>query len=278
MFSIFHFFADIAANKRRFLEQTKLDDFPFPKEMFSCYQNWAFPDAAIRVNQSNDTNPFLSGGELLEFKDAKSFNIPSFNSTIPTGTKKISELGNLTQIMESNGDTPHVLPVRQVYYLLRGRNDVSTKVCLVHGSFFETIKTRKLIKESFAQVLADAMGNGNDLTKEEYTKFAEIFARQNLFAASRKVDKASVSMRFRVMTEVRKEANIFNEKYYPAITADTLNLIVPVHGRTKKLRAEQENLINMAMGTTKIRGKTKEPFLIKHPFNGYFLVSQLSLV
>lgn len=280
MFSIFHFFVDLVGKRKKLVEQNQLDKFPFAKKMLSCYQDWTFPDAAIRVNPKSHKNPFLSGGELLEFKDGKTYSIPSFNSTIPTGKKCLTDLGTLAEKMANNGDTPDALPVRQVYYLLRGRQNKEnvTKVCLVHGSFFETINVNQLIKSSFSQVIGDASSNNNSqLTEKEREKFIEIFSQQDIFATTRKVDRASVSMRFRIMTEVRKEANIFNKTYYPEIADNTLNLIVPVHGETVAKRHSQEKLINDAIKTVGIPKKAKETFLIKHPFNGYFWVLQVPL-
>ena len=61
--------------------------------------------------------------------------------------------------MEEAGDDIYSLPLREVYYLLRGKEKKTgnTKICLVHGSFFETISVQELIKGSFDQVIADGL-------------------------------------------------------------------------------------------------------------------------
>jgi len=63
----------------------------------------------------------------------------------------------------------------------------------------------------------------------------------------RNVEKASVKLRFRILTEVKAEGNILNSIKYPAIKDNTMNFIVPMHIK------------------------------IKHLLNGYFTVFQISL-
>jgi len=89
MYSIYHFFLHLIKNKRFFLTETSLSDFPFESEMLSCQNKGVFPDLAIRVNTSN---PLFTGGEMIELKDSKSYTVSSFNSTIPSGTKEISKI------------------------------------------------------------------------------------------------------------------------------------------------------------------------------------------
>ena len=272
MFSIFHFFADLAAKRALLAENGNLENFPFNPEMLSCRRKGRFPDMAIRLAPNRLRDPLRCGGELIELKDAKSYSVASFNSTIPTGVKQIAALvdhGGLGAEMAGRGDDVHSLPERQVYYLLRGRKkSAGTKVCLTHGSFFETVDSSRLIGESFRQALG---GAGVSLDDDAISAMS----RQETFAASRKVDNASVSLRFRIITEARREANIL--KNYPEIPDDTLNLVVPLHGKSEDERDKAERRIKVVADEAGIRGGDLRMFRIKHPFNGYFLVMQVPL-
>ncbi|WP_228378601.1 hypothetical protein [Treponema endosymbiont of Eucomonympha sp.] len=62
----------------------------------------------------------------------------------------------------------------------------------------------------------------------------DIFSKQENFSKVRNVDKASVKLRFRIMTEVKAEGNILNRKKYPKIEEDTINLIVPNHSEAEE--------------------------------------------
>ena len=156
MYSIYHFFAHLVRNRNRLEYVPHLEDFPFDSELLSYVGKGKFPDFAIRINPQGDP----SGGELIEVKDSKSYSVPSFNSTIPTGKKSIESLTKgissvLREQMEAAGDDIFSLPWRDVYYLLRGKEKKTgnTKICLVHGSFFETVKVEELIRNAFGQVL-----------------------------------------------------------------------------------------------------------------------------
>jgi len=261
--SIFHFFGDLVAKRDHFLTDAKLEDFPFDDSMLSCRRKGRFPDLAIRINQNKSGNPLLDGGELIELKDSKSYSVASFNSTIPTGAKKIADLvssGKLADQMTERGDDIHSLPVRQVYYLLRGRRGDNVKVCLLHGSFFETVEVDKLIRSAFKQAMRGAAIS------------SKIKYKQSDFASVRRVDKASVSLRFRIMTEARREANILNN--YKAVKDNTLNLILPLHKNSKS----ELNRINEAATLANIMQPNASLTKIKHPFNGYFWHFSIPLI
>ena len=152
VYSIYHFFADLCKKKGEFVSQNKLAAFPFSEQMFSCVNKGKFPDLAIKLNHRDS---IFSGGELIELKDSKSsYSVASFNSTIPTGEKDIEKLieGRTNRIrsqMEEVGDDILSLPIRQVFYLIRGRKRSNVKVCLSHGKFFETVPVSTLISDSF---------------------------------------------------------------------------------------------------------------------------------
>lgn len=273
MYSIFHFWKSLVETKSKFTKVDNLDTFPFQREMFSCENKGLFPDFAIKLNKNN-TN--FTGGELLELKDSKAYNVSSFNSTIPTGKKKIidiapSENSTIFKQMQESGDDVFSLAERDVYYLVRGRRKENQKICLVYGSFFETIPAEQLIGEAFSKVLEESGDTGIDeITKE---KLKEIFSKQDSFSKVRNIDNASVNIRFRVMTEVNSEANILNSNHYPEILDNTLNLLCPFYSEDEK----QNLMSKMELAIGKNQMKEIKIFPIKHPLNGWFLVFQTNL-
>lgn len=277
MFSIYHFFAHLLRNRQQFARVDKLHQFPFAPTMLSCDNKGQFPDLAIRLNPAGSA---LTGGELVELKDSsKSYSVSSFNSTIPTGQKDIRKVisgknSRVLEQMEAAGDDVYSLLIRDVYYLVRGRRREHQKICLTHGSFFETVPVEQLIQQAFSQVLEDRMEESNlDLTDEIKNAIVEVFSEQKSFNQVRHVDNAAVSLRFRIMTEVKKEGNILNPHIYPDITNDTLNLIVPCPDDVtceKHTHQMQQPLSEAEFTALNI-------FKIKHRLNGYFIVFQHQL-
>lgn len=273
MYSIFHFWKSLVKDKSKFKKVSSLDKFPFQKDIFSCENKGIFPDFAIKLNKDYKK---ISGGELLELKDSKVYNVSSFNSTIPTGKKKIkdiapSEKSIIFKQMKNAGDDVYSLEERDVYYLVRGQKKGYQKICLVYGSFFETIPAKDLVGEAFSKVL-DETGDSS-ITQDVKDRLKEIFSRQDSFSSVRNIDKASVNVRFRVMTEVKPEANILNSNQYPEILDDSINLVCPFYSEDEK----QKLLSNMELAIGKEKLKEIKIFPIKHPLNGWFLVFQVNL-
>ena len=168
--------------------------------MFSCANDGIFPDFALKISPQND---LYTGGELIELKDGKSFSVSSFNSTIPTGQKPISSLirhqnSTIKIQMENAGDDIDSLPIRDVFYLIRGikRSAVPyLKVVLVHGHFFETIPPEELIQKSFLQVLEERLKEKEvKLSSFAIKQLISIFSEQDNFSKVRSVDKSSVKL------------------------------------------------------------------------------------
>ncbi len=92
MSTIFHFFNDIALKHEHFISLEKLKDFPFDARLLHVdtaaadTESGQFPDRILRID------PDGRGGELIEFKDSRSYSIASFNSTIPAGQKDLRDL------------------------------------------------------------------------------------------------------------------------------------------------------------------------------------------
>lgn len=276
-YSIYHFFAHLVKNWSELKDVDKLENFSYPNEMLSCRMKGKFPDMAIRLNQDNH---IFCGGELVELKDAKGFNISSFNSTIPSSKKEIAKLvcGKRSKIrdqMVEAGDDIDSLAIRDVYYLVRGRKDRIAKICLVNGKFFETIPISSLVKESFEQVLNERLiEKGEELPDDVKRNIVRLFDDREVFAKTRHVNRASVNLRFRVMAEVSTDGNIL---HYDEIIENSLTFLVPVedqasidrHGNRMRIAFEEfdqeDDFANL------------NTFEIGHKLNGHFLAFQISL-
>ena len=236
-YSIYHFFADLCQKKQGFFSKKKLEDFPFDEQMLSCINKGKFPDLAIKLN---DGDKQFAGGELIELKDSNTYSVSSFNSTIPTGEKDIKKLtegqeNTIRTQMEEAGNNILSLPIRQVFYLIRGRKQLNVKVCLTHGKFFETVPVSTLISESFGQALEERLNElGESLSVSMRQKLLNLFSEQQTFSRTRNVDDASVRLRFRIMTEVKAGANILNSNQYPQIGDNTLTFAIPCHNNTEQ--------------------------------------------
>jgi hypothetical protein len=276
-YSIYHFFKHLADNKKYFKNIGKLEDFPFDDAMLACKNIGQFPDLAIRLSSENS---LFSGGELIELKDSKAYSVSSFNSTIPSGQKDIEKViksvnSSIKRQMEDAGNHILSLPYRDVYYLIRGKHNTNTKIVLVHGSFFETIKSDALISQSFEQVLEERLAKC-DIQLDENAKsmLVDMFFEQESFSKVRNIDNASVKLRFRIMTEVKAEGNILNKNQYSEIKDNTINFIVPYHNEEEK-ETILERFKNV-FGEDDI--KEYSIFPLKHHLDGYFLVFQTSIV
>lgn len=274
MYSIYHFWEHLVHHKSMFPTISNLSEFKFDKRMLSCVNKGVFPDLAIKLNKGKS---IFTGGELIELKDSKSYYVASFNSTIPTGRKNIrkvisSEHGTIYLQMQRAGDDVFSLEERDVYYLVRGRKKLHQKICLVHGSFFETINVKELIQKSFSQVLEEGLVE-SDIPQNIKDALGLIFSEQETFSKVRSVQKASVKLRFRVLTEVKPEGNILNSKMYPEILDNTINLVVPYHSEDERV-----NVISKMTLVIGQRGMQQIKVLsIKHPLNGWFVVFQENL-
>ncbi|TSC74865.1 MAG: hypothetical protein G01um101433_984 [Parcubacteria group bacterium Gr01-1014_33] len=276
IYSINHFFYSLVQQKHLFKKVKKLDQFPFDQKILACKNKGVFPDLAIRLNKDKK---IFTGGELIELKDSNSYTVSSFNSTIPSRSKKIEEIitgenSSIKKQMERTGNDIFSLPVRDVFYLVRGRNKQHTKVCLVYGSFFETIRVSELISQSFHQVLVERLKeSGQEISNELKHTIASLLSQQQSFSKVRNVEKSSVKLRFRIMTEVKAEGNILNAKKYPEIKDDTLNFVLPCHNEEQELDSRKK--LEEVFSKKDLR--SFNIFKLKHHFNGYFLIVQTGL-
>lgn len=278
MHSIYHLYKNLVIKRINFLKQKPLHEFPFDKNLLASESKGKFPDISIRLNHESN---IFTGGELVEFKDSESYTVSSFNSTIPTGTKKIADVitgksSIIKQQMQKAGNNINALPIREVFYLVRGKNRTkkTQKIVLVHGSFFETLSKEELISQSFLQVLEERIKQTDAVVSHELKRLlTSLFSQQKNFSKVRNVDKASVKLRFRIMTEIKAEGNILHSKKYPEILDNTLNFVLPCHNKEdEKLASQKMNIV-----FSKDELKQIKQFTIKHHLNGNFIVFQIRI-
>ena len=224
--SVYHFFARLLERRGYFVQDNKLEDFAFPRNMIAAESRSGFPDFVLKTNSDDQ----LTGGEFIELKDAKSYTVAPFNSTLPTATKQVSSLTQKmkNQLLVADEDLESV-PHRDVYYLIRGiRRTTSSplaKTVLVGGAFFETLSPDEVLTNAFHQVAAAS--TSEDIDVSELTQHFDI--KQANFAETRHVERASISIRFRVMAQAAPIANILSDNLYPMIEANTLTILVREH-------------------------------------------------
>jgi hypothetical protein len=270
MYSIYHFFASLIRRKEVLVSAGKIQPEHFDIELFSSYNSRGkFPDMVIRLNTGD---PEMKGGELIELKDCESYTVASFNSTIPTGKKDLTKIlkpnSQMQRQMQRFGESIQSHPIRDVFYFIRGRKAENIKVCLVHGSFFETISPTELITGAVQQVLEEKLSTALD--EEMKATLLTGLSEQESFSRVRHVDGASVSIRFRIMTEANPSGNILQ---YPEIQDNTLNFVVPSHSPEQD--EIEQGRVRRALAQDEYDRLTIKR--IKHPLNGDFQVFQTSL-
>lgn len=231
--SIYHFFKFLIEHKHKLKEIPNIEKFDFDTKFISARNTGIFPDLAIKINVDGDK--LFEGGELLEFKGSQTFSVSSFNSTIPTGKKAICDIVDKSKCMrkqmEQAGDNVDSMPIRDVYYLVSGKKNDTMKIVLVHGSFFETIPVKELIRRAFSKILQDV---NPKMSKNKLFKLSSLFTDQKLFSQVRLIEQASVKIRFRIMTEAETNANLLSHNIYPEVKTNTINLCIPYKNQDEK--------------------------------------------
>lgn len=286
--SAFHFFARLMERRGYFVQDNKLEDFAFPRDIIAAESRSGFPDFVLKTN----TEGTFVGGEFIELKDAKSYQIASFNSTLPSATKPVSSLSqNLKNQLLEAGETDEFVSQRDVYYLIRGIKRTTSsplaKTVLVSGAFFETIPANKVLADAFDQVTASSISL--DIDVSEFTQHFDI--QQANFAETRRVEGSSISVRFRVMAQVDPRANLLSDNRYPMIEANTLTMLIHEHGLTDPALVNEVYAWDRAPDTIqRCRGYIclGEAFdeidanlkavthvsVLRHPMNGPFFMAQ----
>ncbi len=229
--SIYHFFAELLTYRGHLVQQRNLEEYEkFPDSLIAArsFRNNTFPDLVLR----NDADYDPPGGELIELKTSRAFSIPPFNSTPPSAKKSMGSLSKKLRLeLQSSGETFELSDMRDVYYLLVGRKDAKpsplTKVCLVHGSFFDTLPLREVLLQAGNRVFCNASGARNiDLREVFEDESAEEIRKR--FNATRTVTGAGFKVRFRTMYGASDEVNLMKESSFPLIVDDTISFISKV--------------------------------------------------
>lgn len=290
---------EISDDKKAISSLLKVSNFKSDSGIFPDYM---FPVSFINGN--------FYDGSLLELKDSKGSSISSFNSTIPTQFKTLNEIGLLNKSdivsnISSIIDYPYSKEPaykefkRRCFYFVRTNNDKPSKVKLsiIEGSFFETIPKEKLIAETMKEIAKEHLGSAysSDLGKifEKINDQAKIARSHSdiktIINGNEKM--ASVSPRFRIMTEVTSDGN---PHLYPEILERTFNLILQVSPTRQKDNSYQKmrkrlisslleqlnnnikNKFKYDRKTNKISNKSITVWIkeIEHKRNGLHLVFQ----
>lgn len=182
-----------------------------------------FPDFVLGWTPDN----FQGNGALLELKDSRGAGIASFNSTLPTAQKSLSRLNSLVQDAVRRYDLPFSLEpdypdMRDCFYLVRTHsgNAAQSRLSIVQGTFFETIATQDLLSAMWEQLLSEA-GLAPDKTNEILEALRAL--DRDTIAVTRRIERASIKPRFRIMAEVEADGN---PHQYAEIPARTINLIL----------------------------------------------------
>ena len=118
--------------------------------------------------------------------------------------------------------------------------------------------------------------------------------KQNVFAATRQVEGASVKVRFRVMIEADGQANLLSDRQYPQIGENTLTLLVPEEslptttdtvnpsdwGSVSSAIEGSRPFANLESAYNEINPELKlatSVFVLQHPKNGPFFAAQASI-
>ncbi len=275
MFSIYHFFAYLLHNRRRLQFVPNLTDFPFPSDPLSFRGKGGFPTLALRFNPGGDP----PGGELLGLKDSSSYSISTFQSHIPAGAISIDSLGNekaneIYESMNAAGEDAKSMPIREVFYLIRGQRQCYTKLCLIHGNFFETANTEEVVQFVLGQVFADCLiEDERSIRPEHLDSLSRALAHEVLSNQYRSVKNASVAFRLQVEADVIEKTNILNPDYFPAIRDDTISFIIP-YSMDIDFRQRRRYLKSLLTQEEWTAGRK---MVITHPFNGDFFVLSYAL-
>lgn len=276
MFSIYQLFAHLVKYRCQLREVRRFWDLPLGNKSFA-YKNFdGFPNLAMQYQTS--WPPY--GGELVGILESNDFSIPRFVSHIPTAVISLDALPQETanhirrEIKALYPET--VLPaLHEVYYLLHGKRENRTKVCLVHGSFFATNEPEKLIQQALAQVVSECLEDNEwqVMDSDAIIELARTLSREVFSSRARSAPNASVSIRIEVDANVIDSLNILNSCNFPAIESDTLSFVVPF-GLDAEFR---DRIFGLGKSLLKSDWRYARKMIIRHPFNGDFFVLSFAL-
>lgn len=181
----------------------------------------AFPDFVLACEPHSP----LGNGALLELKDSAGDQIASFNSTLPSARKHISRLTKMVQTAVQNYESKRGCACpdeRDCFYLVRTKNKYpdTCRLSVVQGTFFETIPNQELLKSLWKDLLEQS-----GVPIEQHKEILDYLAKleRNEVAKSRRIKRAAIKPRLRIMSEVVADANPHR---YQEIGERTVNLIL----------------------------------------------------
>ena len=275
MYNIYHFFASLVSLRRFLLHASRMAKWYIPSRDISYFGTTGFPTLALPSNPRGQP----AGGELVGYMESKTYVVPPFKSHIPTGSISIDSLGYkkaraIDRRLRANGENWRWLPVRDVYYLIRGRRAGRTKVCLVHGSFFESVTCEQVVRKALDRVVTDCASHEElRFSPAAIDSLSRLLSREIFSDRRRQVANTTVDFRLGVRAEVAYEQNILDSAYYPAIPNDSLNLVIPYRS-SDDFRVVWRYLKTMLTEEEWTMGDKQ---MIQHPFNGKFFVLSYAL-
>ncbi|MCY3864374.1 MAG: hypothetical protein OXG68_02945 [Chloroflexi bacterium] len=274
MFGIYHFFSFLLDMRPILPKTASLSKF-YTRPAGVVYLNRSsFPTIVLRSNLGEE----LIGGEIIGLVDGKSLTAPTFKSHLPCGEVSIRSLGHqkavaiARSIRNSEDDArPHEL--REVYYLIRNRHPFYTKICLVHGSFFATVTSNQLVRDTLHQIMNNSAETDLAVSSDAVNNLADLLANECFSDHVHSVHNVTVSFRLGINAEVEERANILNSYYFPEIAYDTISLVMPQ--RTAEDLTWRKRHLQQALSSIEVEQGREST--ITHPFNGDFFVLSYAL-
>jgi hypothetical protein len=247
----------------------------------------AFPDFVLACEPHSP----LGNGALLELKDSAGDQIASFNSTLPSARKRISRLTKMVQTAVQNYESERGCACpdeRDCFYLVRTKNKYpdTCRLSVVQGTFFETIPNQELLKSLWKDLLKQA-----GVPAEQHMEILDYLAKleRNEVAKSRRIKRAAIKPRLRIMSEVVADANPHK---YQEIRERTVNLILKAPSKGGRESLEQWILHCFSTDNLPAKPVSDDVFVVsddsgcqvncriawvKHKLNGLHLVVQVQL-
>lgn len=198
-----------------------------------------FPDFVFKTEIINDK---INSGSILELKDSKSGTISSFNSTLPSKTKSLTEIDNINSsklvsrmviVKDKNSEKTGFFDFqRKCFYFVRTNNMNLAKIKLsfIDGSFFETIPNERLIAQTWKSILREHREKScTNISEEQFANLdsaLSFLTDHSIISSSKNIERASIKPRLRLMAEVHPEGNPHSSNY-PMVKDKSFNLIIP---------------------------------------------------
>lgn len=274
MFNIYHFFAFLIDVRSELSSVAKLQDYHFCSVPLAYRDNASFPSLILRMHKGYP----WPGGEFVGIIDSDSYNVPPFESHIPAGTMTCDMLGHdraakIYRSMQAAGEVPGWIHEREVYYLIRGRNNGNSKICLVHGRFFETpMKPKYVVRQALEEVFAASVEE-QAISQDQFELLWHIFAQEIFSGEARQVSIGTAEFNLGIRTFANLGENLLSSFYYPKMKDNTLNFVIPTHPADK----HERRMFELRWTLSAPVFKKCEKFTISRPPWGDFFVLSYSL-